>query len=149
MAEISQVTMPSDECHWTLLIGCCQATSHYLSQYWHRSTWPYGITRPLCWFPWMLTKNQILLNDGGQSRPIYRFLCYDYFVFISGVSLWIFNHICILQLTTQLSHMWLMIWSLLIFMLNSMWNLSIVDHFKRNARAFDTKLINDIHDKYF
>ena len=29
-----------------VMAWCSQATSHYLSQCWHRSLWPYGITRP-------------------------------------------------------------------------------------------------------
>ena len=41
--------MPSDECHWHLLMmsqhWCCQATSHYQCQCWPRVTSPYGITR--------------------------------------------------------------------------------------------------------
>ena len=31
-----------------VMAWCCQATSHYLSQYWHRSMSLYGITRPQC-----------------------------------------------------------------------------------------------------
>ena len=55
MAQVSPVKLPSDECHWALMIKptlvqvmawCRQATSHYLSQCWPRSMLPYGIIRP-------------------------------------------------------------------------------------------------------
>ena len=31
-----------------VMAWCHQVTSHYLSQCWLRSVWPYGVTRPLC-----------------------------------------------------------------------------------------------------
>ena len=45
-----------------VMAWCCQATSHYLSQCWPRSLWPYGVTRPL-WVNWILgNKHQWNLN---------------------------------------------------------------------------------------
>ena len=58
MGKVSFVKLPSDEWHWTSLMGddkstlvqvmACwgQAPSHYLSQCWSRSMPPHGITRP-------------------------------------------------------------------------------------------------------
>ena len=54
MAEVSCITLPSDECHRTLLMmstlgqvmaWCHQARSHNLGQCWSRSILPYVITR--------------------------------------------------------------------------------------------------------
>ena len=52
MAEISQVKLPSDECHWTLLMVSKStwrryATSHHLGQYWPILKSLYGVTGPL------------------------------------------------------------------------------------------------------
>ena len=50
MADAFLVKLPSDKSHWTLVMisqhWCCQATSHYLSQFWHTPVLPYGVTRP-------------------------------------------------------------------------------------------------------
>ena len=52
---------------------CCQATSHYLSQWWPRSLWPYSVTRPqwvnhllLLRPPWARMTVQIPTNSGDS-----------------------------------------------------------------------------------
>ena len=51
MAEVSLTKLPSDKCHYTLLMisqhwFSLTAPSHYLSQCWSRSLSPNGVTRP-------------------------------------------------------------------------------------------------------
>ena len=43
------------------MAGCCQATSHYLSQCWPRSMSPYGVTRPQWVNSYSLTGNSNML----------------------------------------------------------------------------------------
>ena len=50
---------------------CRQATSHYLSQWWPRSLWPYGVTRPQ-WFKCNSTGNAHVSND-QNTFEIYTF----------------------------------------------------------------------------
>ena len=63
-----------------VLAWCRQAPSHYLSQYWHRSMSPYGVTRPL----WVkggrledikLTTWQIVFSKSAACKRLPRARC--------------------------------------------------------------------------
>ena len=52
-----------------VMAWCCQATSHYLSQWWPRSLSPYGVTRPQ-WVNEILGKLILVIDGWGISSEI-------------------------------------------------------------------------------
>ena len=75
MAEVSLVKLPSDECHWTLLmvkstlaqvmVWCHQATSHYLSQCWPKPT--------VCFHMASLGHNELKYTSAQSSFSVFWF----------------------------------------------------------------------------
>ena len=66
-----------------IMVRCHQVASHYLSQYWPRSMWPYGITRP----QWLTDSAMISRQPGDfwlspryvhNLISLFMYLCWNY-----------------------------------------------------------------------
>ena len=65
---------------WTLvqvMAWCCQATSHYLSQCWPRSLWPYGVTRPQWVNACLMSFDILWCICGDYKHSIWSTLCWS------------------------------------------------------------------------
>ena len=58
-----------------VMAGCCQATNHYLNQYWPSFVTPYGITGP----KWVWSTWYNVTTDGKWHTGIYLlYICWGY-----------------------------------------------------------------------
>ena len=59
-----------------VMAWCRQATSHYLSQCWPRSLWPYGVTRPQWVNSWpndaIWHHKTVIIGSGNGLSPVRR-----------------------------------------------------------------------------